>query len=210
MPFLEIQTLAGKKRKRHDPADGPAKPDTEASTNQRNKSKDIEKEIKILEARVLESRRNYNDISELLSIAADETDAMRSMSASMSLCRVFGLLMANGSLTKSRNTSEAELAIIKWLRDQYAQYAESLLGLLGHAIGRRQEVALELLMRLVREESIHLSNQGDLTWKSGTFAKILQILADSPATLDAMLEIFIRSYLVEYDDIRYWIFYLMP
>ncbi|KAF2096929.1 CBF-domain-containing protein [Rhizodiscina lignyota] len=207
MPFLEVQGTGGKKRKRTDPKRVTAEDDIEASSSKRStKRKDVENEIKRLEAGILESRRNYNNIAELVSIAKVDGDSDTSISASVALCRVFSLLMAGGSMTKSRTTAESELVIIKWLRSQYAEYTETLLNLLSHREPQRHEIAVELLMRLTKEESAHLSNQGDQVWKLGTFANAMRQMLESSTSPNPALDCFTRSYLVEYDDIRYWTF----
>lgn len=207
MPFPEIQEKAGKKRKRNDPRhNGEAEPSRKASSKKSNKSKDGEKKIQTLENGILESRRNYNDILELVAIAKDHSTPETSVSASVSLCRIFGTLMASGSFTKSRTTPESELVIVKWLKSQYAEYTGHLLGVLCGENRQGREIALELIMRLVKEETVHSSHLGDQIWKTGIFANAVRTIVGSWASTGDVIDLFVRSYLVNYDDVRYWTF----
>lgn len=202
MPFLQMETTAGKKRKRTE-ANGKELIEKNGTSVPQKKSKDIKEHISKLESGIIESQRNYNDIVKLQGIAANEDDSETALLAQLALCRVFGTLMAGGSLNKSKSSAESELVIVQWLKDRYSEYQDTLLSLLRHGTLHERKVALELMMRLVKEESTHLKPQRDAIWRSGIFAQIVQQAAESPPE-DNNIRTEIEKCLKEFDDIRYW------
>lgn len=203
MPFLQMDSTAGKKRKRVD-ADAKTSREKHGSSMLQKKQKVSKEHIEELEAGIIESQRNYNDIAELQTIATNEDDSEAALQAYVSLCRIFGTLMAGGNLTKSNSNAESEIVIFQWLKDRYSEYQDALLDLQQQGTLRERKIALELSMRLTKEETTHLKHQGDFVWRSGIFAKaVRQILERAPVEDETRSE-FARSYIVKYDDVRYW------
>lgn len=72
-----------------------------------------------------------------------------------------------------------------------------------------QGTVLTLLMRLVKEESVHLHSQGDYAWKNGLFIKVVGALLEQPSSTD-LISGFLEEYVEEYDDIRFYMFQVIP
>lgn len=212
MPYLTAAASAGKKRKR-DVEDRHA--NQRAKTKSRSKptaaeEEDPQAQILLLENQVLESRRHYNNIATLLSTARQTNgDSEITQTALIALCRVFSRLMAAGSMVKSRTTPETEVVIIQWLRERYQEYTQLLLDSLRGVDVVEQSTVLTLLMRLVKEESIHLHNQGDYAWKNGLFARVVGALLELSESAD-LVNGFLEEYVEEYDDVRFYMFQVLP
>ncbi|KAJ9669359.1 Maturation and nuclear export of 40S ribosomal subunits interacting protein [Coniosporium apollinis] len=212
MPFLTAAATAGKKRKRD-------VEDRHASQRARNRSKpkstateeeDTQAQILLLENQILESRRHYNNIATLLSTAKQQDgDNEVAQTALIALCRVFSRLMAGGSMVKSKTTPESEVVIIQWLKERYQEYTQLLLDSLRGVDVVEQGTVLTLLMRLVKEESVHLHSQGDYAWKNGLFIKVVGALLEQPSSTD-LISGFLEEYVEEYDDIRFYMFQVIP
>ena len=170
---------------------------------------DIESEILLLENQILESRKHYNSIVRLLQFL-DKHDAQdqRDIAASVALCRIFCRLMAAGSLTKSREMTDNEVLIVKWLKEQLTNYEASMLVMLYSEDLGKQGTALTLLMRLMKEQAEHLNLQDDSIWRHGIFASVLRSLIGSHPADDRRAE-FVEKNLSKYDDIRHYTFALI-
>src|SRR5687767_14509473 len=108
-------------------------------------------EILLLEKGILESRKNYNDITKLLAtMASFEDGEPESMLAAVALCRIFVRLLAQGSLTPKKKSSEKEATVVKWLRTQLGEYQSSLIAILKE--DELASTALTLCMRLLKAE----------------------------------------------------------
>jgi U3 small nucleolar RNA-associated protein 19 len=194
MPFLEMDTASSKKRKR---ADGEKRPKSKKTSKLRSEeSDDQESKILLLEAQILESRKHYNNIVALISIAKEHTDA--SLLACVSLCRVYCRLYAAGNMAKSKGATEEELVIIQWLKTRLSEYVELLLDLLQDDASEVQTTALTLLMRLVKEE---VNQQGPLVWEKGIFSRTLHAVLNSDS--EDLRHEFRTKYYDSWDDVRF-------
>jgi U3 small nucleolar RNA-associated protein 19 len=168
---------------------------------------DIEDGILGLEGKILESRSNYNSIRTLLeymrssSVSAENNDVL----AAVALCRVFCRLMVAGSLAKSQQSSDNEVTIVQWLKERLKEYENNLLRMLCCVEVGRNNTALTLLMRLVKEEALHLNKSEEAIWRDGIFPKIIQRLLEENVAMQIRLE-FAGKYLEENADVRHYTF----
>lgn len=166
-------------------------------------------EILLLENQILKSRRHFNSIATLLNYVTkpdlQDLNDDKSDFAAVALCRVFCRLMALGYMVKSRETSKNEILIVQWLIEKFREYQNVLLSMLAAENSDRSTTALTLLMRVIKEEAVHMKLSEDAAWGHGLFSKLLRTLVDIEVIADARAA-FIDSYLVKYDDIRYYTF----
>lgn len=165
---------------------------------------DPQAKILLLETAILESKRNYNNITTLLHIARDQdNDEDEALLATVALCRVFIRLLAGGSLHRKKNLAEKDVILVHWLRDRLAEYHEVLLSFLtndDHAL-----TALTLSMRLLKAHGQYPYRDAD----EHSFPKAL--LRDIVAALcrpgaDQVRREFVEKFVDEYDDIRLYTF----
>ncbi|KKY32171.1 putative nucleolar complex protein 4 [Diaporthe ampelina] len=165
---------------------------------------DPQAKILLLETSILESKRNYNNITTLLHIARDQdTDEHEALLATVALCRVFIRLLAAGSLLRRKNLAEKDVILVHWLRDRLAEYHEVLLSFLtsdDHAL-----TALTLSLRLLKAHGQYPCREAD----EHSFPKVL--LRDIVAALcrpgaDQVRREFVEKFVDEYDDIRLYTF----
>ncbi|KAL9127802.1 MAG: hypothetical protein Q9217_003386 [Psora testacea] len=167
---------------------------------------DRESEILLLEGKIFESRQNYNDINILLVYAQEAgVDNEADVFAAVALCRVFSRLMAAGNLTKSKDLSENESTIVRWLLEKYKGFRAILIQHLRGNDTSRQNVALTLLMRLLKEEDKYLNLSGHELWCSSIFAEVIEALVTS-STAKMVGNTFVGQYAEKYDDVRYYLF----
>jgi U3 small nucleolar RNA-associated protein 19 len=193
MPFMEVDTAAGKKRKR------PEK-DGEKKSRSKKTSKalpsdghDQEEQILQLEAQVLESRKYYNNIVTLLSIAKNDSDT--SILARIAICRIYCRLLEAGSLALAQGAAESERVIVQWLKARLDDYLEVVL-----AVSELNSTSLTLAMRLVKEE---INQQGFVAWENGIFPRVMQSLLTSGTSTEGLRGEFNLKYFQEYDDVRF-------
>lgn len=165
---------------------------------------DPQAKILLLETAILESKRNYNNITTLLHIVRDQdNDEDKALLATVALCRVFIRLLAAGSLHRKKNLAEKDVILVHWLRDRLAEYHEVLLSFLtndDHAL-----TALTLSMRLLKAHGQYPYRDAD----EHSFPKAL--LRDIVAALcrpgaDQVRREFVEKFVDEYDDIRLYTF----
>lgn len=205
MPGATSASLSGVKRKRD-----PSKPERrESKSKSRRKSlsdhsNDVESEIALLEAQILESRKHYNNIATLLQLGkqtGSENEAP--ILAAVALCRVFSRLLATGDMVKSKGMGESEVVVVSWLKERYRELLDLLLDdFLRSEHPPKQSVALTLVMRLVKEESKAQSGQ---TIKSGPLPRLVQVLLSLPAD-DLTRDEFAEKYFKQFDDVRFQTF----
>lgn len=199
------------KRKRPDTNEPPKKrARSHSSSSDRSQAEgdgdndDDQSKILLLETAILESKRNYNNITTLLHIARDQDkDEDGALLATVALCRVFIRLLAAGSLLRKDNSAEKDVILVHWLRDRLAEYNEVLLSFLtsdDHAL-----TALTLSMRLLKAHGQYPYREGD----DHSFPKVL--LRDIVAALcrpgaDPVRREFVEKFVDEYDDIRLYTF----
>lgn len=193
MPFLEVDTAAGKKRKRPE-RDGEKKVKSKKTAKvTSNDGDDQEEQILQLEAQVLESRKHYNNIVTLLSFAKNDSDT--SVLARVAICRIYCRLLAAGSLQPSHGAAESEIVILRWLKTRLDEYLAVVL-----AASELNSTSLTLVMRLVKEE---IKQQGTSAWENGIFPRLTQALFTSGASAEALRGEYNLKYFQEYDDVRY-------
>ena len=164
-------------------------------------------EVLELENQILESRRHYNNIVKLLEYLKkpDAEDDDRSFIAAVALCRVFCRLLAGGTMSRKQGISNDETLIIDWLRERLKEYKNLLISKLASQRPEWSQLALTLPLQMMKEESVYLKVPNDTVWRNGTFALLLRKLADG-TTPEATRGLFVKNYLVVFDDIRYYTF----
>lgn len=168
---------------------------------------DIQGEILGLEEKILASRSNYNSIQTLLEhirkspVSDDNEDVI----AAVALCRVFCRLMVAGTLTKLQRSSDTEVTIVQWLRGRLKEYENELLRMLCDENASKSSTALTLLMRLVKEEALHLNKSEEVIWRDGLFQKVIKTLVEQHVASQTRHE-YAGKWFEEYADIRYYTF----
>jgi U3 small nucleolar RNA-associated protein 19 len=168
---------------------------------------DTQSQILLLESEVFESRKNYNNISKLITLAqGDDSNgegsrySESSILASIALCRIFTRLMASGDLTKNQNTSEKEAVVILWLGEKYTEYKSTLLQLLGDTDSA--STALTLCMRMLKSDAAHLGDGKVYRFPMAFFSSLVERILGSGVSSSLRQE-FSEKFLEEYDDIRF-------
>ncbi|KAJ2895667.1 hypothetical protein MKZ38_006273 [Zalerion maritima] len=163
-----------------------------------------EEQILLDEQSILESKKNYNKILNLISIAQQGQDGGGlAVVAAVSLCRVFIQLLAAGSLTMKKGLSDKDRKVVEWLKGNLSQYEEVLLQLLG-----REELAitaLTLALRLLKSEGLYISDKDEYSFPRAFLTKIVKVLLYSETGDDVRQE-FVEKYVQEYQDIRFFSF----
>lgn len=161
-----------------------------------------------LEAAILESKKNYNKISDLLALAQRrDGDEDVTSEASVALCRVFVRLLTSGALTLRKDLTQKEQVVGQWLRQRLTSYKQLLLSLFSDA--KSGPSSLRLAMTVLKAEGRYLnSNSTGYTFpKSSLDAVLREILIhehESPVRVE-----FYSSFLNDFDDIRFYTFKLM-
>lgn len=185
--------LAGKKRKRTS-EQKLRKPSASAGAN-------VEADISRLEQEILQSRKHYNNLIELLTIAFPAHGAKEvSLPAVVTLCRVYGRLFADGQLDRSKARTPAEEQVIQWVEERYQEFTLSLLKLLRDRNEGHQSAAIPLAMQLVKQEVLAL---GDSVWKVGLFPQLLKDLLTFNESTEVARDQFKTKFFTVYDDVRY-------
>ncbi len=166
-----------------------------------------EEEILLLEGEITQSRKKYNKITILQDYCKNHrTQSKTSIIAAVALCRVFCRLMANGSMSQSREMPDNERMIAQWLRAQYELYNNILLELLMDTNPGLQSTALTLLMRLQKEFADNLDEPShDHRRHEGNLRRIVAGIT-KPNSMALIREEFVRKYVQVYVDVRYFTF----
>lgn len=190
------------KRKRTSTGDKVTKV-TKRRRSSNEEAEDPNAKILLMEQGILESKKNYNDIATLLSIASRYEDGEdESTLAAVTLCRIFLRLLAQGSLIAKKGLSEKDSVVVGWLKDQFSQYKTLLQNMLGDE--DLAVTALTLCMRTLKAEGEHLYDKEEYTFPQAFLENIVAVLITSDNE-DAR-KAFLESYVEEYDDIRYYTF----
>ena len=163
-----------------------------------------EAQIIFLEQQIVTSKRHFNSIVTLIGYARGHHPKTNTL-AIVALCRIFCRSIAAGNLTKTRDTTEQDTVIMKWLHSKLQEYQDILLMYLADHDTAKQSVALTLLMRLFREQSAHLKLGKNAIWGDGVFQNILRVLLETRQAEEARMQ-FVEQYAKEYEDIRYYTF----
>ena len=180
----------------------------EKPTKRRRSSSDSDSEdpnakILLMEQGILESRKNYNDITVLLSSMDDfSTGTPEPMLAAVALCRIFVRLLAQGSLIAKKSLSEKDLVVVGWLKEQFSDYKAKLLAILQDE--ELAATALTLSMRTLKAEGEFLYDKDEYTFPKTFLKGIVStlILADN----EEVVTVYVEEFVEQYDDIRYYTF----
>jgi U3 small nucleolar RNA-associated protein 19 len=168
-----------------------------------NESDDPNAKILLMEQGILESRKNYNDITVLLSTANDfKNENSESMLATVALCRIFLRLLAQGSLIAKKTLSEKDLVVVGWLKGQFGEFKKTLVTLL-----RDEELAptaLTLCMRTLKAEGEFLYDKDEYTFPRAFLRDIVAALFESEN--EDVIKAYVEEFVEQYDDIRYFTF----
>lgn len=165
-------------------------------------------DILLLETKILESRKNYNAITELMGHMHNDNDATQSLAA-VALCRVFCRLLAAGALTKnhepSDSSSQADRTIAQWLLERLKETYTQLFRMLKENKSTKQATVLTISMQLLKEQAKHYHRSNHTEWSRNAFQEMMEtlIIEDTPFTAT---EGFVELFASKYDDIRYHTF----
>ncbi|KAL8876619.1 MAG: hypothetical protein Q9198_005215 [Flavoplaca austrocitrina] len=208
MPAAVANIVKSVKRKRHgadsDPLVQNKTRKTEKDVSQRENT---EEEILLLEEKITHSRKNYNKITILQDYCKKhQTQSKTGITAAVALCRVFCRLLANGSMSQSREMRDNERMIAQWLRAQYESYNNILLEMLMDTNPGLQSTALTLLMRLQKEFVDNLDEPShDHRRHEGNLRRVVAGIINSDS-MELIREEFVKKYVQVYDDVRYFTF----
>ncbi|KAI1403424.1 CBF-domain-containing protein [Hypoxylon fuscum] len=164
-----------------------------------------------LENEILESKKNYNNITTLLKLAQndgdndddgkdDDDDTARF--AMVALCRVFLRLLASGNLTRKIGQSDKDGVVVQWLRKRLHDYKQLVLSAL-----RRDDTAitaLTLAMRILQAEGQHMNGKDEYNFPTIFMREIVAALIQDGLE-DARAE-FCVKFLDGNADIRFYTF----
>ncbi|KAK7923371.1 CBF/Mak21 family protein [Apiospora marii] len=191
------------KRKRSKSAEKPKK--RAKSESGSDEEDNAQAEILLLESAILESKKNYNNITRLLDLARNTKDGELSPVAMVALTRVFIRLLAQGSMTKKADQSEKETIVIQWLKDRLVDYETVLIEALADEDAASS--ALTLAMRLSKAEGQYRDNKDEYSFPEPFLKDIVHaIIFDGSKELRNE---FCEKYLGEYCDVRYYAFKAM-
>ncbi|KAK8087967.1 hypothetical protein PG997_002928 [Apiospora hydei] len=193
------------KRKRSEGAEKPKKRARSDSGSGSDAEDNAQAEILLLENGILESKKNYNNITRLLDLARNKKDGESSLVATVALCRVFLRLLAQGSMSKKADQSEKETIVIQWLKDRLVDYEGVLIDALAEE--DTESTALTLAMRVLKAEGQYRDNKDEYSFPEPFLKDIVHaIIFDGSEDLR---EEFCEKYLGEYCDVRYYAFKAM-
>ncbi len=197
-------SLKRKVGERDESASKRAKPSSDDESGDDNQ--DVQ--ILLLEREIIESKKHYNNIVTLVSIARNLDEGLeRAQEAAVSLCRVFVRLLALGNLTKSgSNLSGKEAVVVEWLRARFAELTDILV-----AAFRRDEtasLALALSMRLLQAVAQYWDQKTEYIFPEAFFRKIVSGLVQ-PEVDVALRNEFVDNFVEKHDDIRFYTFQTM-
>ncbi|KAI1412150.1 nucleolar complex protein [Hypoxylon sp. FL1857] len=163
---------------------------------------DSQAEILELENAILESKKNYNNITTLLELAQKDDDDESTQLAMVSLCRVFLRLLASGSLARRDGQSEKDIVVVQWLKKRLGDYKQIILSALGQEDSA--STALTLAMRILQAEGQHMNDSDE-----SNFPKVF--LRDTVGALvregsEDIRQEFCEKFLGEYADVRFYTF----
>ncbi|OAA67587.1 nucleolar complex protein 4 [Cordyceps fumosorosea ARSEF 2679] len=159
--------------------------------------------ILLMEQGILESRKNYNNIAVLLGKAATyDSGNPEAILSTVALCRIFMRLLAQGSLVSKKSLSEKDRVVVGWLREQFSQFKDILLDLLGE--DEIASTALTLCMRTLKAEGEYLRDKSDYAFPRDFLGKIVKNIIASEN--DDIRKAYIEESAEQYDDVRYYTF----
>lgn len=196
------------KRKRSATKEAPRKR-ARSESSQDEQEDDAQADILSLEAGILESRKNYNNITALIGIAraVDEEDddvQENALLATVALCRVFIRLLSAGALLRKKGMPEKDVVVVHWLRDRLAECREVILSLFSreeHAM-----TALTLSMRLLKTEGQNPpSDKEEYNFPKASLKDIVLALSQ-PEVDQVVRKEFVEKFVDEFEDVRLYTF----
>lgn len=202
--------VQGKTNKRKRSASSKEVPSKRArSESSHDEEDDPQADILSLEAAILESKKNYNNITTLIDIArAADKDSVEDeenvLLATVALCRVFIRLLAAGALLKKKGMPEKDIIVVHWLRDRFAECREVILALFSR--DDQAMTALTLSMRLLKTEGQYpLSDKDEYAFPKTSLKDIVMALSQPEVDTLARKE-FVEKFVDEFDDVRLYTF----
>lgn len=159
-------------------------------------------DILLLENEILESKKNYNNITVLLELAQKKDDVETIPLALVSLCRVFLRLLASGNMTRRTGQSEKDIVVIQWLKGRLADYKQLVIRALAE--DDLASTALTLAMRILKAESQYLSDKGEYNFPKVFLKDIVGALVQEGS--EDVREEFCEKFLGEFADVRFYAF----
>lgn len=194
---------SGERSKRKRPSNTDKSTKRRRSSASSDESEDPNAKILSMEQGILESKKNYNDITVLLSTMDEfRSGNPEGMLAAVALCRIFVRLLAQGALISKKTLSEKDLVVVGWLKEQFGEYKAKLLGIL-----KDEDLALTgltLCMRTLKAEGEFLYDKEEYTFPRAFIRDIVStvFLTDNEDLVTAYVE----EYAEQFDDIRYYTF----
>jgi U3 small nucleolar RNA-associated protein 19 len=190
-----------KKKRSSEPA-LPASDDNESSPEPSS----TEEQILELEAAIFESKKNYNNIVTLLSLAQSSSEpAQVTILATVALARVFIRLLTTGNLIARATLSEKERTVVSWLKGRSAELKQHLFQLIrdgAQAEGARA-TGVTVAMRILKAEGHHLYENDDYVFPRTFIKGIVQAVLDSND--DGARETFVGEFINKFADIRFFV-----
>ncbi|KAI1496571.1 CBF/Mak21 family-domain-containing protein [Biscogniauxia marginata] len=189
------------KRKRAKTSEKASKRAKAESSSGSDDDENPQAEILLLENEILESKKNYNNITTLLDIAWKQDDES-ALFATVSLCRVFLRLLASGNLSRRAGQSEKDIVVVQWLKGRLGDYKQILIDEL------RQEssasTALTLAMRILKAETQSAGDKSEYSFPKAFLKDIVEALIRGEA--EDVRQEFCEKFLGEYADVRFYTF----
>ncbi|KKA27508.1 hypothetical protein TD95_001813 [Thielaviopsis punctulata] len=186
------------KRKRKTGADAD---DSKKRRRAAESSEDVEAQILQLEAQILESKKNYNNISQLFDYIEGYLDnAEVSMLAAVACCRVFIKLLAAGRMVPKKGLSDKEIVVVHWLRERYAAYRGLLMTLL--AVDELSLTVLTLAMKLVKVEAQYMNDKEEYLFPQFFSTDLVKTLVQECSS--EVRKEFVSEFVDEFDDVRFF------
>lgn len=155
-----------------------------------------------LEQEILESKKNYNNITTILELAQNEEDGDTAQFALVSLCRVFLRLLASGNFARKSGQSEKDEVVIQWLRKRLGDYKRIIVSSLGQEDAA--PTALTLAMRVLQAEGKYMKDKDEYNFPTNFLREIVDELVRNGS--EDIRQEFCEKFLGEYADIRFYTF----
>ncbi|KAI1386209.1 CBF-domain-containing protein [Hypoxylon trugodes] len=163
---------------------------------------DPQAEILLLENAILESKKNYNNITTLLELMRKDSDDESTQLALVSLCRVFLRLLASGNLARRDGQSEKDIVVVQWLKAKLSDYKQIIVSELGQEDSA--PTALTLAMRVLQAEGKYSNEKDEYNFPKGFLKEVVEALIQSES--EDVRQEFCEKFLGEYADVRFYTF----
>lgn len=192
--------------KRKNPVSNP-KPDPKRSKKEEESSAGLlsVEEITRMETEILASPKNYNSLV-LLIEALDQDESDITVALISSLFKIFGKLLKKNQLRAFPSMTAAQQKVTAWLGDRYTEFKQLLFKTLKTSKNDTlQALVIQIVFRIAKIENSHYALDEIFFPKAlllDTFEALL--FADPASHVDTAIEQAMDSYIIEYDDIRYY------